>query len=309
MEKFTRRLVRRAATAVDSGWVMGFDAASLSSSGSIYLAPASGPGAPGFTTTGLSADSSGNLYVFGQSSFARTSLSTTGALVAGSSGNAFLKLSTENGITLADYSKTAGSNSGSLITANAGASGAATVLPDFTDDSGRVWHLALGAGSDGNIYALNRDSLGGAGLQSTPIIQAVEGAVSSSAIAPAIAYFGGTAYYTAAGNPLKAFTLSDARLSTAPASQSGNTPGASGAQISISANGASAGILWAIENGTGILHAYDAANLSQELYNSTQAANSRDASPSTVSAVSPTIAGGRVFIATKNGIVVFGQMK
>ena len=156
---------------------------------------------------------------------------------------------------------------------------------------------------------LNRDSLGGSGLQSTPIIQAVEGTVSSSAIAPSIAYFGGAAYYTAAGNPLKAFALTDARLSTAPASQSGNTLGASGAQISISANGASAGILWAIENGTGILHAYDAANLSRELYNSTQAADSRDASHSTVSEVSPTIAGGRVFIATKNGIIVFGQMK
>jgi hypothetical protein len=156
---------------------------------------------------------------------------------------------------------------------------------------------------------LNRDLLGGSALLSMPIVQSMVGAPSSTIVAPAVAYFGDTVYYGAAGNTIKAFALSDARLSTSAASQSVNALGASGAQISISANGASGGVLWMVDDATGVLHAYDATNLSEELYNSTQAANSRDAFASTVSSVSPTIAGGRLYIATKNGIVVFGQLK
>ena len=291
----------------DSGWVMGFDAASLSPSGTLYLAPAASAGASGFTLAGISTDSAGNLYVFDQASFAYQPGGATGGLSLSGGGSAFLKLSTENGITLIDSSKT--SSSRLVPMDSAGGSGSAVVLPDFTDASGKVWHLALGAGSDGAIYMLNRDSLGGSALLSMPIVQSIVGAVSPATVPPAVAYFGDIAYYAAAGNTVKAFTLSDARLSTSAASQSGSLLGASGAQISISTSGTNGGILWVLENGTGILHAYNAANLSQELFNSTQATNSRDAFNATASSVSPTIAGGRVYVATNNGIVVFGELK
>jgi hypothetical protein len=297
-------------TATDSGWVMGFDAANLNSVGTLYLAPAAGPGAPGFTLAGLSADSSGNLYLFGQASFAYQAPGSTNIFAPASGGNAFLQISTENGLGLTDYSKTSSSGPLSLISAATAASGGAVVIPDFDDASGKVWHLALGAGTDGNIYVLNRDALGGSGLLSMPIVQSVDAAASSTGIAPNIAYFGDTAYYAAAGNTVKTFALTDARLSTSPVTQSANTVGSSGAQLSISASGTLRGVLWTVENtSTGILHAYDAAEISHEIYNSTQAANSRDAFNSTVSGVSPTIAGGKVYVATKNGIVVFSQLK
>jgi hypothetical protein len=297
-------------SAADSAWVMSFDAASLNPSGSLYFAPAAGPNVPGFAVSGLSADSAGNLYVFGPQSFISRAVGTTAAVAIGSAGNAFLKLSTENGIALTDTTKTAASNSASSIGPNASAFGGATVLPDLTDEAGKVWHLALGPGSDGNIYVLNRDALGGSALLSMPILQAVEGSASPTGDTPTIAYYGGSVYYAASGNTIKTFSVSDARLSTSPVNQSGNSLGATGAQISISANGAAGGILWAVEDAaSGILHAYDAANLSQELYNSTQAANSRDSFNATVSAVSPTIAGGRVYVATKSGIAVFGRLK
>ena len=150
------------AAAADSGWVMGFDAAGLNSSGTLYLAPAAGQNAPGFTLHGLSADSTGNLYVFGQASFAyQAPRDRLAGIKPASSGNAFLKLSTENGIALTDYSKTASSGPLSFISAESSSSAGALVLPDFTDASGKVWHLALGADDGGNIYVLNRDSLGG----------------------------------------------------------------------------------------------------------------------------------------------------
>jgi hypothetical protein len=297
-------------TAADSSWIMGFDAASLSASGSFYLASAAGPNAPGFTMAGLSADSGGDLFVFGQATYASRAPGAANALVPAGSGNAFLKLSTENGLALKDYSNTAASGPSSLINAGTPVSSGAVVLPDFTDAVGKVWHLALGTGSDGSISLLNRDSLGGTGLQSTPIVQVIWPQTAQSGVTGTLAYFGNTAYSAVSGNPIKAFALDNARLSTSPINQSANTLGASGAQISVSANLANGGIVWAVDaTGTGVLRAYDATDLSRELYDTTQAANSRDAFVSTVSAAPATVACGRVYVATKNGIVVFGQLK
>jgi hypothetical protein len=295
--------------AADSSWVMGFDAASLSSAGSLYLAPSAGPNAPGFTTAGLSADSAGNLYIFGQATFAYRAHGSTNALTPASAGNAFLKLSTENGLALSDYSKTSTTGPLSLITAGKGTSGGTVVLPDSTDAAGNVWHLALGAGTDGSISLLNRDSLGGSGLQTTPIVQVIWAQASQTSVTGALAYFGSTAFSSASGEPIKAITLNDARLSTGPASQSANALGASGAQISVSAKATTGGIVWAVDaTGTGILRAYDATDLSHEFYDSTLAANSRDAFTAMVSAAPPTIASSRVYVATKSGIVVFGRL-
>jgi PQQ enzyme repeat len=296
--------------AADSSWIMGFDAASLSSTGSLYLAPAAGSNAPGFTTAGLSADSTGDLYIFGQATFGYHAPGAANALAPANAGNAFLKLSTENGLALTDYSETSRSGPLSLINAQGGMSGGAVVLPDFTDDAGKVWHLALGAASDGSISLLNRDSLGGSGLQSAPIVQVIWNQTAQSGVTGTLAYFGNTAFSAVSGDAIKAFTLNDARLSVAPVNQSTNTLGASGAQISVSANATTGGILWAVDStGTGILRAFDAADLSRALFDTTQAANSRDAFASAVSAVPPTVASGRVYVATKGGIVVFGQLK
>jgi hypothetical protein len=296
--------------AADSSWIMGFDAASLSSTGSLYLASAAGSNAPGFTMAGLSADSTGDLYIFGQATFASHVPGSANVLVPASSGNAFLKLSTENGLALTDYAKTSASGPASLINSGTQTSGGTLVLPDFTDDAGKVWHLALGAGSDGSISLLNRDSLGGPGLQPAPIVQVIWSQTAQSGVTGTLAYFGNTAYSANSGGPIRAFALNDARLSTNPVNQSAITLGASGAQLSVSANAATGGILWAVDNsGAGILRAYDATDLSRELYDTTLAANSRDAFASAVSPAPPTVASGRVYVATKNGIVVFGQLR
>ncbi len=297
-------------TASDSGWVMGFDASSLNPSGSLYLAPPSSLDSLGIYASGLTADTAGNLYVFDPESKATQNSGAVGSLNSGSAGNAFVKLSTENGLTLSDYSKTASTASSSSTGSVAGASAGAIVVPDFTDDSGKVWHLAFGPGSDGSIYVLNRDSLGSSGMQSTPIIQVIMGASSPAGVTSIMAYFDTNAYLAASGEPIKTFTVSDARLSKSAVNQSSNTLGASGAQLSISAQGTTGDILWAVENnGAGILHAYDATNLACELYNSSQAPNSRDGFVVSGSAVSPTVAGGRVYVVTSSGIAVFGQLK
>ena len=81
-----------------------------------------------------------------------------------------------------------------------------------------------------------------------------------------------------------------------------------GATPAISANGTSNGIVWAVENGTtAVLHAYDAANLANELYNSNQASGNRDKFAGN-KFITPMIANGNVFVGTPNSVAVFGPL-
>lgn len=67
--------------------------------------------------------------------------------------------------------------------------------------------------------------------------------------------------------------------------------------------------MWALENaGTAVLHAYDARDLTRELYNSTQAAGGRDTFGAGNKFVVPTIVNGRVYVGTATGVAVFGRL-
>ena len=77
----------------------------------------------------------------------------------------------------------------------------------------------------------------------------------------------------------------------------------------MSANGSSNGIVWAHENAVpAVLHAYDASNLTHELYNSSQATNGRDQFGAGNKYITPTIADGKVFVGAQNGVAVFGLL-
>jgi hypothetical protein len=123
------------------------------------------------------------------------------------------------------------------------------------------------------------------------------------------AYFNNAVYYGAVSDSLKAFSIVNAKLVAPAGSQSPSGFGYPGTTPSISANGTSGGIVWAVENqnGNGVLHAYDATNLGNELYNSTQAANGRD-SFSDNKFITPMIANGKVYVGTPTGVVVFGSL-
>jgi hypothetical protein len=91
-----------------------------------------------------------------------------------------------------------------------------------------------------------------------------------------------------------------------------------GATPSVSANGASNGIVWIIEanvpNDTvltavpaAVLRAYDATDLAKELYNSTQA-GSRDTAGGAVKFAVPTIVNGKVYVGNSNQVTVYGLL-
>ena len=92
-----------------------------------------------------------------------------------------------------------------------------------------------------------------------------------------------------------------------PASVSSNAFPYPGTTPSISANGTQNAILWAAENSSpAVLHAYDATNLAVELYNSNQAVNGIDHFGSGNKYIVPTVANGKVYVGTTNGVGVFG---
>jgi len=123
------------------------------------------------------------------------------------------------------------------------------------------------------------------------------------------AYFNNAVYYADVGGTLKAFGITSAKLSSAPTSQTGTAFAYPGASPTISANGTSNAIAWAAENvSPAVLHAYDAANLAHELYNSTQAANGRDSVAAGNKFVAVTIADGKVFLGTVSSVGVFGLL-
>jgi hypothetical protein len=181
------------------------------------------------------------------------------------------------------------------------------LLPDLTDGSGVMKHLAVGAGKDGNIYVVDRDNMGKFNASRNNIYQQLTGAIGAEFAGPA--FFNNTVFYGGLNDRLKAFSVVNAKLGSSPGSQSGITFGFPGTTPSISANGTSNGIVWAVENlGTAVLHAYDASNLATELFNSNQAANGRDHFGAGNKFIVPTIANGKVYVGTTNGVGVFGLL-
>ncbi len=188
-------------------------------------------------------------------------------------------------------------------------SGGVVVLPDLMDNNGQVHQLAVGAGKDTNIYVVNRDNMGKWNpSNNNQIYQELQGALPGGVWSKP-AYFNNTIYYGDVGDRLKAFSISNAKLSTSPTSQTTNTFAFPGTTPSVSANQSSNAIVWAVENSNpAVLHAYDATNLAHELYNSNQA-GSRDQFGAGNKFITAIVANGRVFVGTQTGVAVFGLLQ
>src|SRR5882762_5460555 len=226
----------------------------------------------------------------------------------GNCGNCFVKLATSGKITLADYFTPQNTIAESNADQDLG-SGGAIALPDVTDISGKTRHLAVGAGKDAIIYVVDRDAMGEFNASADQIYQEIKGQLGGgSGVFSMPAYFNSAVYYGAVGDSVKVFPLVIGKLAETPSSQTANTFGYPGTTPSISANGSTNAIVWAVENGgTALLHAYDATNLATEFYNSNQAANSRDHF-SDNKFITPTIANGKVYVGTPTGVIVFGLL-
>lgn len=292
-----------------TGWVMGYNATTLAQTTVIDVTPNGAEGAIWGAGAGLAADSSGYIYFLDANGTFDTTLNSQGFPTNGDFGNAFIKLSAANNqLTVADYFTMSNTMAESNADEDLG-SGGALVLPPMTDSNGQTRYLAIGAGKDGNIYMVDRDNMGKFNPQNdNAIYQELDNALPGG-IWSMPAYHNGQVYFGAVNGPIRAFRFTKALLSSTPASLTGTQFPYPGATPSISANGSTNGILWAVENNsTAVLHAYAANNLASELYNTTQAPNGRDNFGAGNKFMVPTIANGKVYVGTPSGVAAFGLL-
>ncbi|HXO60548.1 MAG TPA: hypothetical protein VN850_01945 [Candidatus Acidoferrales bacterium] len=274
------------------GWIVGYSASSLAQVSVFNDDPVSSYGGIWMSGGAPAADSSNNLYVItGNGEFDGIT----------QYGDSFLKLSTGSSMGVLSFFAPSDQATLSSLDHDLGAGGAAILIDQ---PSGPVPHLVIGGGKEGKLYLLNRDNLGGnTGTDSG----AVQTFAAGNGIFATPAFWQNTLYLGMAFDHVKAYSFSttSGTFNSAPASQSANIFGFPGSTPSISSQGSSNGVVWAIENvGTAVLHAYDPTNLGTDLWNS--ATNSADQAGQAVKFTVPTVANGKVYVGTAGEISVYG---
>ena len=290
------------------GWLFAYDHTTLQQK-AVYNSTANG-GLGGFwnSGTGIAADSAGNMYLAsGNGSFSQSAPLSLGDTIMKVVFNG-------SSFTVSDYFTPYNQNSLNGNDADVG-SGGVTLLPD---QAGAHPHLLVQAGKEGRIYIVDRDAMTTSplhycnGCSSDPEIFQESASGQIGGLFSAAAYWNNTTYWFA--NSLKAIPLSAGKLNFTGETSSSTSYGFPGATPSISANGNSNGIVWSINTGAygspgpAVLHAHNATNVTQELYNSTQAANQRDKAGNAVKFAVPTISNGKVYVGASSELDVYGLL-
>src|SRR6266404_1134430 len=278
----------------NSGWVLSYDATSLSQLAVFNASPDYGLTSIWQSGVGLAADASGNIFV-------ETAEAGGNGFDVPNGGqtycNSVLKLSPS--LTVADYFtpwSVAYLNSHDLDLSSTGA----LILPD---QNGPYPHELIASGKQGIAYVLNRDNLGMYSANDSQALQEVVLVPGSTndVLFGSPAYWNHTVYFAPNASPLMAFPLSSGLLGT-PLKTAKSYPGSH--SPSISANGNSNGVLWVIESGAQLL-AFDAVSL-QLLYTTSQAANGRDTLSAVGHFVTQTVANSKVYIGTRTSLEAYG---
>jgi hypothetical protein len=288
------------------GWVIGFSASALSTAGIFNTTPNTVSGFP-YSRGGIwmsggapAADASGNLYL-------STGNGTFDANMFGSNyGDSTLKLSTAGGLSVADWFTPADQASLNSLDNDHGSGGATVLLSTAAGN-----YMVVG-GKEGTLFVLSQDSLGKYGANFSPVNSNVQQSfgVGSDGIWSTAGFWNNSLYVGAASSGLQLFNFNTttALFNTHAASTSGHAFGWPGASPSISASGATNGIVWATDNnayctqdspgcGAAVLYAFDAGNLANELWDSSQSA--ADQAGNAVKFTVPTVVNGKVYIGTR----------
>jgi len=322
------------------GWLLGYDASNVQQQVSVFNTTPNGVGgadggiwAGGGAPAIDSAANGGNVYVStGNGVFDEGS----GMPLENDYGDSVLRLApvtgntvTPNGLNLnltgwfTPYDELSLENADTDL-----GSGGVVLLPDQTS---APTHLLVEIGKEGIVYLIDRDNMGQ--FQAANNNQIVQ-SFNASGLWGTPAFWQGGLYTAGAGDNLKLFPFtagSPGQFTTSPSSRSPEVFNFPDASPSISSQGASNGIAWAIDaslygyaspnatncfqtpvpsacTGPAILYAYDATNLGSELWNTTMAANNRDQAGNAVKFVPPTIANGKVYVSTRTEIDVYGLL-
>jgi len=284
-----------------SAWVIAFSADTLAQVGAIDLVPNAYHGGIWMGGGGPAADAAGNIYL------------ATGNAAGGNTpgvsndyGDTFVKLAAGSPLTVSDYFAPKIAIMDDQDDEDLGSS-APLLLPDMTDSGGVTRHLAVIAGKDGAVYIASRDNMGQYNAMSDNIYQELASDGHENFSSPV--FFNNAVFIGPSGMPLRAFGVTQAKLGTSPTSATAGSFGSNGVVPSVSSNGASNGIVWAVDHDATELFAYDATNLGKALYNSNQAAGGRDHFSSVGGHfITPMVVNGKVYFGTGSTVVVFGLL-
>ena len=282
------------------GWLFGYNAQNLQQQPVVFnTTPDGDKGGIWQSGAGLASDGKSIYFMDGDGTF--------DAHTGGSDyGMSMLRMNVGSGsLTVADYFTPYDWSTRSSKDLDLG-SGGVLLLPK---QSGSHPDEIIGADKSGDIFLIDRNHMGKFHAKYDDVVQRLNGSKTGYWSSPA--YWQQNIYYDGDFDYLSMYSISDGLLSTSPISQSAIkfkqcTP-------SISSNGASNGIVWVLQvhptTSPAILYAYDAANLSTELYDSNQAPKNRDVPGDGVKFTLPTIANGKVYIATQTELDAYGLLQ
>jgi fibronectin type 3 domain-containing protein len=297
------------------GWILGYDATTLALKAAFNTTPNGGLGGIWMAGAGLSIDSQGFIYVTTGNGTFDTQLNAQGFPINGNYGNSVLKLAVDPstsanpningfGLRVVDYFTPFNQNQLSIVDDDLGSSGA-LILPDAAGSTA-IPRLLLTAGKEGRIYLINRDNMGKYSPTRDNVVQSIVRGVNGLTSTPA--YFNGSIYAVGAyGDQGKRFSIANAQITVPPTQTTTDNFLFPGSSPSVSANGTSNAIVWTLDRGSRELRAYRAESFVTPIWRSSQAPNTRDDIPGgIVKFTVPTVADGRVFVATNTSLVAYG---
>ena len=287
------------------GWVLAYDATTLKRLAAFNSTPNGGEAGIWQSGNGPSVGPGGAIFV-GSGNGTFDANEPGGA----DYGDSFIRLAPKT-LTPLDYFTP--SDQASLATSDGDEGTTGAVL--LNNQPGSVPQELLGGGKDGTLFVLNRGNMGHycpPPCNNSQVVQQVAGELNLPLSAPA--YWHGFVYIIPDGQGLLAFGLENGRLSSTPIGQTSLSFGTGKASPAVSANGSTKGIVWAIANSEGfgppaVLYAFNAMNVSQELYDTTQAPNGRDTAGPAVKFTVPTVANGKVYVGTATELDVYGLLR
>jgi len=301
-------------TAPYNGWVLGYNEQTLAQTQVWCVTPNGKSASIWMSRAGPAADASGNIYLLTANGTFDTKLNAQGFPSMQDYGNSMMKMSISGStFTVEDYFAMHNVTYEVNHDLDFG-SGGIMLLPPLTGAAG-MKNLVVGAGKDMTIYLADTTNLGKFNATTDQIYQEVPDAYTGIEYASPT-FFNGYLYYAATKDVVRVFQMQNALINpTTPVATGTTAIQLQGMNLIVSANGASNGILWGIENQgnkTQVLHAYNATSFNNvvltELYNSTQAPNGRDTFGVGDHFATPIVINGKVYAGSANGFGVFGLL-
>jgi len=284
------------------GWLMAYNATTLQQTAVLNITPNGEEGSIWQGGGGISVDESGYIYVV-------TANGTFDANTGGVDyGESVLKLQVQSGhFQVLDYFTPANYAVLNQEDLDLGSS-PALIMPD---QPGAHAHLLATGGKDGRVWILNRDNLGQLQTNDAGALQVIPGI--SDLLIGGATYWNGNMYLQEVGDFLFQYPLQNGVAQT-PISSPDQFGGYPDSPTVVSANGKDNAILWLVQSntygsgGVEVLYAFDADNVANELYDSTQAPNRSDHAGPAIKFVVPTVANGKVYIAASGEVDVYGLL-